>query len=221
MTINRSSPGSQITGFFSDFFSLINFWLVLNTLQYSNTPISSVGWCINHSIFVPHTTCGSFCQLGHAELGSSACCQWPVLCSIFGNWLSCNLYSALGEIFLQSFLLLVTLPTVFLQSFWGSLNFWRAGHLGGKYAASFLSMKLCNSFQRNTESIAAMFEELCFPLSTLISSWTFYSASRPAVQGLGWFIWTHMKDRKHSGGVVSVCVACQPEMEISSEKLHF
>lgn len=62
-------------------------------------------------------------------------------------------------------------------------------------------LKLCNSFQRNTEIITVRFEKLCSPLPTLMRGVTV--PLRPAIQGLDWVIWTRMTTEKHSGG------ACQ------------
>lgn len=61
-------------------------------------------------------------------------------------------------------------------------------------------LKLCNSFQRSTEIIAVRLEELRFPLPTLVRLIRHVMVLlRPAVRGLGWVIWTHIKAEEHCG----------------------
>ena len=161
-----------------------------------------MGWHTNHSTSVPHATCGSFYQLAQAQLSSSTHCQWSAACSIFGDWLSDNLYSALGERFLQSCLFLVTLP-VFSCNPSGALSSsgmhvtWEDNMLLPFYSC----LKLCNRVQRNTEVIAVRSEELCSPFPTLIQLIGHVVVLlRPAIQGLSWVIWTRIKAEKHGGG---------------------
>lgn len=75
-------------------------------------------------------------------------------------------------------------------------------------------LKLCNSFQRNPEIISVRFAELCSPLPTLMQLIRCITVLlRPAIQGLGWVIWSHITSELGNMVVVTVgvCVACQPD----------
>lgn len=135
------------------------------------------------------------------SLASQFTASGLLLMVFWGNWLSDNLYSPLGERFLQS-----NVPchsvSVLVQSFWGTSIFWGARNLRGQYATSFLFMfeMMWQLPKKHRNYCCQVWRAVSlFPPSIQLIGHVMVPLS-PAVQGLGWVIWTCMKAEEHSGG---------------------